>query len=142
MTILQEIEAEIRDLHRAIAAWFNGTVEGSDAEFDRLFRSRIDPDLINVQPAGHALTADDLLEPMRQSHGANPDFRIRIDNVRMIDGSDTADGPFLVLYEEYQSGARNSPDENGRVSTALFRRDPNGGRLIWRHIHETWLPDR
>ena len=47
----------------------------------------------------------------------------------------------LATYEEYQKGARNSVRaENARLSTVLFERKSDE-RLIWRHIHETWLPD-
>lgn len=140
MALLGEIEAEIRALHRAIADWFNGALPNTDAAFETHLGARIDPGLINIQPSGQALTAPDLLGPMRASHGANPDFRIRIDNVRLIDGGNRPDGPHVALYEEYQTGARNSASENRRISTAIFQRDPATGRLIWRHIHETWLP--
>ncbi len=140
MAPVDEIETEIRALHRAIVEWFNGKLPNSDPAFDAHLGARIDPGLINIQPSGQALTAPDLLGAMRASHGDNPDFDIRIDNVRLIDGGNGPDGPYVALYEEYQTGARNSPRDNGRISTAFFRRDPLSGRLIWQHLHETWLP--
>ncbi len=139
MTLREELEAEVRALHRAITGWFRGELPDLDTAFERHLAARIDPNLVNIQPAGRVLTAADLLDPMRRSHGANPDFSIRIENVRLIHQGAGPDGPHVVLYEEHQTGARNSPPSNVRISTALIRREGPSG-FVWLHIHETWLP--
>jgi hypothetical protein len=49
-------------------------------------------------------------------------------------------GLVLATYVEAQSGARNTtPADNLRHSTVLFER--TGDRLVWRHLHETAVPD-
>ena len=141
MPLQAELDGEVRALHRAIAAWFTGELPNTDEAFDRHLAARIDPSLVNIQPAGIQLTAEELLEPMRRSHGANPDFAIRIENVRLVVEAPGPDLPHLVVYEEHQSGARNSPPSNARISTALIRRAGPAG-FLWLHIHETWLPQR
>jgi hypothetical protein len=49
-------------------------------------------------------------------------------------------GLVLATYVEAQTGARNTtPADNLRHSTVLFER--TGERLVWRHLHETAVPD-
>ena len=123
---------EIVRLHDVIQHWFRGEMEAD--EFDHEFADALHPDFENIQPSGRVLTRVELLEPIRAEHGANPDFRIAIEEPCLI-----ATWPGLILagYVEYQTGARASAPENRRRSTVLFEvRD----RLIWRHLQETGLP--
>lgn len=138
--VLGSVEREIERLHRFLGDWLNGTAPGTDDAFAEGLENRLHPAFVNIQPAGVALGRDELLDQVRDGHGASPNFCIRIRNVVVRQSLDGA-GTILATYEEYQKGARNSArSDNARLSSALFQREPNG-RLAWLHIHETWLPE-
>lgn len=122
---------EVVRLHHVIEGWFRGTVPAD--RFDPDFADALHPDFENIQPSGQVLTRADLLEPIRARHGDNPDFRITIEEPRLL-----GDWPRLILfgYVEHQTGARASAADNRRRSTVLFEAGP---RLIWRHLQETGL---
>ena len=134
-TVRREVEA----LHRFLEEWLNGTLPDDQAVFEAGIVRRLHPAFTNIQPAGRALSCGDLLRGLRQGHGGSPDFRIKVRNVALC-GALEQDDLILATYEEYQKGARYSAPENARLSSVLFRRDP-GGRLIWLHLQETWLPE-
>ena len=123
---------EIVRLHRVIDGWFRGELDATRLEPD--FADALHPEFENIQPSGLVLSKADLLEPIRSAHGANPDFRIDIEEPRLLG---TWPGLILATYVEFQTGARNSAAENRRRSTVLFETGP---RLIWRHLQETGLP--
>ncbi|MEM7424215.1 MAG: hypothetical protein AAF334_10870 [Pseudomonadota bacterium] len=124
---------EIIRLHDFISGWFRGEIE--PGEFDAGFGDALHPSFENIQPSGAVLTRSDLLEPILAAHGRNSDFRIIIEEPRVL-----ATWPTLILatYVEFQTGARNSAPENRRRSTVLFEQQD---RLVWRHLHETALPE-
>ena len=139
-TTLDLVTGEIERLHRFLEDWLSGSAPGTDAAFAGGLANALHPDFVNIQPAGIPLGRDLLLEQIRDGHGASPDFRIRIRNVMVRQTLDGA-GTILATYEEYQTGARNSArSDNARLSSALFQRNSEG-RLVWLHIHETWLPE-
>lgn len=134
------VEHEIKRLHQFLEDWLNGSVAETDAAFAEGLADRLHPAFVNIQPAGIALGRDDLLDQIRAGYGASPDFRIRIRNVVVRQTLDSA-STILATYEEYQRGARNSArSDNARLSSALLQGDAND-RLVWLHIHETWLPE-
>ena len=123
-------EHEIRRFHEALVDWITGAM--AEGDFDLAIGDALDPDMLWITPSGEEIARDNLTASLRRSHGANPDFRISIDEVRLV-GS----GPGLIVasYVEHQTGARNSPAVNIRVSTAVFSWSD---RLRWRHLHETY----
>ena len=125
-------KAEIERLHRVIDARFRGDL--AHDRFDPEFADALHPEFENIQPSGDVLKKAELIGPIRAAHGANPDFRIVIEEPRVIA---TYPGLILATYVEFQTGARNSASENRRRSTVLFETGP---RLIWRHLQETGLP--
>jgi len=138
--VLNLVELEIKRLHQFLEGWLNGGAQRSEAVFTESLTDILHPAFVNIQPAGILLGRDQLLDQIRDGHGASPDFRIRIRNVVVRQSLDSA-GTILATYEEYQKGARNSTrSDNARLSSALFQRESND-RLIWLHIHETWLPE-
>ena len=124
--------AEIVRLHDVIEGWFNGRL--AQDRFEPDFADALHPEFENIQPSGLVSSRDEILGAIRAAHGANPDFRITIEQPRLL-----AVYPGLILagYIEAQTGARNSPPENRRRSTVLFE---TGDRLIWRYLQETALP--
>ena len=133
MSAEQQATAEIIRLHEVIDTWFRGELAAD--RFDPEFADALHDDFENIQPSGLVRPKADLLEPIRAAHGANPDFRITIEEPRLL-----AIWPGLILatYVEFQTGARNSAADNRRRSTVLF--ETGGPRLIWRHLQETGLP--
>ncbi len=130
--LLAAATAEIVRLHDVIEGWFTGRLAVDRFEPD--FADALHPPFENIQPSGLVSSRADLLDALRAAHGANPDFRITIEEPRLL-----AVYPRLILagYIEAQTGARNSAPENRRRSTVLFE---TGDRLLWRYLQETALP--
>jgi len=132
-----DCETEINDLHRFFTDWFNGAIPDTDATWSA-FENVMGPGFALVSPGGVVLARAALLESLRPLHGQHaPDVGFRISirgfTCRRI-GSET----ILVTYEEWQSA---NGAEKGRLSTALFERNPAmPNRVQWMHVHETWLP--
>lgn len=131
MNALVQATDEIVRLHQVIDGWFRGDL-ASD-RFDVEFADALHPEFENIQPSGQVLAKADLLDPIRTARGANPDFRITIEEPRLLG---IWPGLILAGYVEHQTGARNSAGDNRRRSTVLFE---TGDRLIWRHLQETWV---
>ncbi len=75
---------------------------------------------------------------MSSIYGSNPDFRIKIRDIRVnhIDGNMA-----VVNYQEWQKAAKDSDQpNNGRITTMVLRERPSGGVEILQ-VHETWLPE-
>jgi hypothetical protein len=127
------IRQEIESLHEFFMGWFSGRL--SMDVFDAQFTQHMDPEFVLIPPSGELLTLANLSAGLRAAHGSNPDFRIAIRevHVRRATGHHV-----LVTYQEWPRHALASvPEDNGRVSTALF---DAAGELRWLHVHETWLP--
>ena len=133
------IATEVDRLHQFFVAWFSGTADNDPAVLERELLSALGPELRYVLPGGECLARATLAEGLGQAHGINPEFRIKIDEVRLT----ASQGSLCVAtYREWQRGAKNSAPENGRMSTAVFETDGAApGGLRWLHIHETWLPE-
>ncbi|NNE96720.1 MAG: DUF4440 domain-containing protein [Acidimicrobiales bacterium] len=121
---------EIQELHVEFEQWFGGESDSLD---------RVESVLLNtftmVTPNGETVARNDLIEGLKEAHGA-VELTIEIKNTTVR--WEGADG-MLVSYEEWQTTPDNS---NARQSTVLFEHDwgaPNG--LKWAHVHETWMPE-
>lgn len=130
------VREEIEDLHRFFVGWFTGVLPREDEVFEKEFLARLDADFVLIPPAGITLDRASLAGGLKADHGNNPDFRIAIRNVQVR----REEGDLvLATYEEWQRDATAStPENNGRVSSVLFRRNDD---LRWLHVHETWLPE-
>lgn len=125
---------EVEELHVFFQQWFNGELPDEDAAFAR-FDSVMAPDVVLVSPGGVALSRAQLIKGLRGGHNGRPGIEISTKNY-----SFRALGPdlWLVTYEEHQVQGET---RTARLSSALFRRHPDApNRVIWEHIHETWLP--
>ena len=140
-TMTMQSEQEVLDLHAFFQDWFQGLLPKTDESFAR-FADVMDPDFHIISPAGRLTSIKDLGPGLRGVHGkwrrASNEAdasRIWIENIQV---HELAGDLALVTYEEWQ--VAEGPAK-GRLSTAVFRRDPqtpNGVR--WLHVHETWLP--
>ncbi|MGD8859577.1 MAG: hypothetical protein PVI30_06165 [Myxococcales bacterium] len=134
------VKQEVEALHAALAEWIGGACDGDEAVFDERIGSRLGEDFTLVAPSGRRPSGRDVRDSLRDSYGSNPDFRIAIDDLRIIRASDTV---VVVSFVEWQRNASQStPPDNGRVVTAVLVPDtaaPNG--LRWLHLQETMLPE-
>ena len=132
----ERAEAEILDLHVFFEGWIAGILPNDDETYRSLFLEHLDEGFTMIQPSGGVADRGELVTGMRGAHGANPGFRIAITDVAVQMRVGDA---LVVMYTEWQKGAMASKTaNNGRRSTVVFRDE--GDRLIWSHLHETWLP--
>ncbi len=134
-----QVVSEVEGLHDFFMDWYAGRCPRDQAVFANGAGSRMIDGFTIVMPGGGFLSRDEILPLIENGYGINDRFKIKIRNVQVL--HETAD-IVLASYEEWQREAVNStPPENGRLSSALFLRDPSrDSGLIWRHVHETWLP--
>jgi len=135
MSELQKlVQQEIEVLHDFFVAWFTGTANTED--FEKMVMPRILPDMQFIDPDGNQTGGSNLIGGLKQAYGSSADFRIAIRDVEILRETDDH---LLVLYTEWQAGAKNSSrSENGRISTALITKTQP---FQWLHLHETWLPE-
>ena len=135
----QDCEREVIELHRFFERWFSGELPDTDEAFAR-FESVMGSDFEIISPSGKRMDRSELIDSLRGAHGRWSRDRIRgriwIEdvNVRYIEGQNA-----LVLYEEWQE---IDGQTRGRLSSAVFSLAdgaPNG--VVWRHLHEVWLPE-
>ncbi len=72
MNDLDEVRDEVERLHDFLAGWFQGTLP--ESAFEGGIAARLHSEFENMQLAGHVLTRDGLLGPLRQAWGSNPHF--------------------------------------------------------------------
>ena len=136
---LNDVLAEIEARHDFFTAWFNGSLPATDNAFANGLADHFHPDFEIVLPSGTVFDRGGILTSVRKAWGANPGFRATVRDVRVLGEwplEESGARLILAMYVEDQSNARNTiPPDNLRHSTVLFER--MGGRLIWRHLHET-----
>ncbi|MCH9765427.1 MAG: hypothetical protein K0U34_05480 [Alphaproteobacteria bacterium] len=131
------LRLEVETAHSFIAAWFRGEPPRDQHVFRDQFTSRFAADMINVQPAGKALTLDELVQSIYAGHGANSGFAIAIHDFHLLHQS--ADGGMATAtYIEAQTGAMHTvPADNRRISTVVFALTGQHDPPVWVHLHET-----
>ncbi len=127
---------EIVQLHQFFEDWYHGRIENSDAAFSRMAGVMAKPFTI-IFPSGGLRQRGDILRLVREGYGRwrGSNNRIWIENVTLRWQEDDI---CLLTYEEWQEAEGK---RTARLSTVLFQAQPgppNG--LVWRHVHETWLP--
>jgi hypothetical protein len=127
---------EVEDLHRFFEEWLRGELAPPD--FERCERAMAEGFEL-VRPDGVTLARDELLARLRAASGSRageePRLRIWTESFRV---DELAPGLALARYEEWHDGRDG---KRGRMSTALLAEDAGAPRgILWRHVHETWLP--
>jgi hypothetical protein len=127
--------SEIVELHRFFEGWMSGALDPAGDPVRRL-EEALAPGFHRIGPDACCQGRDEVIGWIREAHAASgPDFRIEIRNPVLRFESDDF---LLATYEEWQQGGKG-PD--GRLSSVLFRKDPDGPNgLRWVHVHETPLP--
>ncbi len=135
-TMDENCRKDVIELHQFFEDWFSGKLEPSEKNFER-FTATVAESFEIISPDGTRMVRDEILERVKNAHGANKDrgFRVWIKNYR---GRPIQEGIHLATYEEWQE---QDGKERGRLSTALFRTNPDAPNgVVWLHVHETWLP--
>jgi hypothetical protein len=137
-TMHASIEKEIIELHQFFQDWFNAKLPRTEAAFSR-FDSVMAPGFQIITPEGRMVEKDDLNNRLEKAHGAFAETGIRIwvENIRV---RPLAEGLWIATYEEWQE---EKDKVKTRLSTAIFAlREQTPNNIWWRHVHETWLPDK
>lgn len=103
------------------------------------FVARFHPDIVYVLPGGKRVGMA-YIQGIKGAFGFNPDFTIKVKGIETTVVPGSGGNVVSAVYKEYQSGAKNSARNNGRITTALFVR--RGPQLVWFRIHECWLPQQ
>ena len=136
--IEERCKAEIVRLHDAFVAWFTGSCDSSGDTYERTIGSVLSPSFSMVTPSGGVIPANLLHERLQAAYGSHSEhgMAIEIKNVEVVSSSGSQ---YLVRYEEWQRSG--SPEvETARQSTAFFQESGPTSKLIWVHVHETWMP--
>lgn len=134
-----DIETAIHDIHAFFTDWVGGRCPGDAETFRRNALDHISDDLVAIFPAGRTFGKKDFEGYMTGIYGTNPDFRIKIRDVRVThNDGETA----VVNYHEWQRNAKDSDQpNNGRITTMVVGARSSGGGLEILQVHETWLPE-
>jgi hypothetical protein len=129
MTDYSEYFEEVIQAHEAIERWF--AVEGDDAELERLL-ARFSPEFSMISPLGRVLDFEALSELFRMAGGKKRGFKIELSE---LCGIALHERGAMVSYREQQTDA--SGLHTDRRSTVVFEK-LESGRVIWRHLQETF----
>jgi len=137
--IAARVHTEIEDLHlNFFQAWYRGELPNTDAAFSRL-SSVLSDDFFYIAADSSEWARQATLDLLRGLWGtdAGETERIAEITVRGIEGSTV-----WATYKEYQNWTVPAlvlpPGQSSWISSAVFTL--NGTRLLWRHLHETYLP--
>lgn len=126
-------QAEIERFHDHLVEWFTGTA--AETEFEGL-EGALAPDFEMVTPEGNRRPRPAVLDGIRESYGRYESSGFDID-IRSVELLHEMGDYASVRYEEWQE---LPADTTGRLSTVLFRAEPDApGGLLWVDLHETWL---
>ena len=124
------IEQEIIRLHFFFENWFNATSLNAEEAFQN-FSASLASTFVIIGPDGSLTPKTELTEHLYRLYGARPGIRISIHNPKVHRNENN----FIVAtYEEWQL---IDFAEKKRLSSVLF--EFKDERLIWQHVHETWL---
>lgn len=128
--------AEVIRLHEVIAGWTTGAAANTDDSFGQ-FAGALAPGFMIINPGGVTEDRETVVSRFRGLHGtrAGIDFRIEIHQPAVH--QETADLALVTYHEHWFESAQ---EQSVIIATALLEPEPDApGRLLWRHLHETWL---
>ncbi|WP_149088589.1 DUF4440 domain-containing protein [Pseudomonas prosekii] len=129
MTDYTDYFDEVIQAHVAIEQWF--AVEEDAAALEKLLQ-RFSPQFSMISPLGRVLDFAELSALFRTAGGQKRGFRIELSE---LNGIALHAGGATVSYREQQTDATGLHSD--RRSTVVFEKQP-GGRIVWRHLHETF----
>ena len=126
-------EQEVIDLHDFFQGWLDGTAPNTPDYYARVNTVLAD-DFTLINPDGTRTTGKQLLDNVRDAHGARVGWRMWTENTQLRLQSGEL---FVVTYEEWHE---RDGETTARICTAVLRADanaPNG--VVWLHVQETWM---
>ena len=124
---------EVVELHAFFQAWLRGELPDHDHVFAR-FLGATAPEFALISPDGQTAGLAETADWIRRAHGARPGVLLWTDEHAAPFADDEA---ALITYREGQT--RDSMTTL-RICSALFRRKPDApNRVVWLHVHETWI---
>jgi hypothetical protein len=134
---IDQIETAIHEIHDFFTDWVGGKCPGDARTFKRNALDRLSNDLVAIMPGGQSFGKRDFEGYMTSIYGSNPDFRIKIRDIRLRHQiGDVA----VVNYHEWQRNAKDSDEPNNGRLTTMVVRDRGAETLEFLQVHETWLP--
>lgn len=135
---IAQIETTIHDISDFFTDWVGGRCPGDVDTFKSNALDQLADDLVAIMPGGRSFGKKEFEGYMRSIYGSNPDFRIKIRDVRL---SHQSGNLAVVNYQEWQRNAKDSDEpNNGRVTTMVVRDRGAGALPEILQVHETWLP--
>ena len=119
---------EVLNAHTLIENWL-----GAGAGDLQDLLCRFSPRFSMITPAGSHMDHEALSRLFTAQRKGRPGLSIRIDSMVLLE--EWSHGA-VVTYRERQHSPQS--EETVRWSTAVFVLE--NGRLVWRHLHETWEP--
>jgi hypothetical protein len=129
MTDYTEYFDEVIQAHIAIEQWL--AEDQDESALERLL-TRFSPQFSMISPLGRVLDFAALNELFLLAGGRKLGFRIELSDLR---GIALYDSGAVVSYREQQTDATGLHSD--RRSTVVFEKQA-GGKVVWRHLHETF----
>jgi hypothetical protein len=127
-------EQEVIELHQYFEDWLAGEAPIDAGTFNRLARA-IAPDCVIINPDGTSTSGEALLAQMHTASGSRPNWRMWVQDIRL---QFQVGDLYIVTYEEWH---QRGDETTGRLCTAILQTNSDAPLgLVWRHVHETWLP--
>lgn len=122
---------DVLSTHVLIREWLGG--ETTNRKYCADLLARFSPGFTMISPAGKLLDAAGLAAFFQAAGGSRPGLQMHISDLVLL--QESAAGA-SVAYRESQSlpGGENTQ----RLSTVVYEKTPDG-KLLWRHLHETWV---
>lgn len=121
---------DVVSTHELIRDWLAGV--STDAAACSALLARFAPGFSMISPAGKVLDKAGLAAFFSAASGSRPGLHMRIADLVLLQESEQG---ATVSYRERQTQTGAQPTE--RWSTVVYEKTPDG-RLLWRHLHETW----
>ena len=127
---------EITEFFQFFSGWFDGTTPNIDEHYSRI-SCVIPHDSTYIGHDGKLIMANAFfMNHVRSAHGSIPKLHMQAKNIQLQWENG---GLALVIFEEWSTASTPVPD--GRICSAIFRKNPNTPNGIeWLHFHETLLP--
>lgn len=130
MTAANRYFDDVLSTHVLIRDWLSGTANGAECV---ALLARFSADFTMIAPSGTRLDSAGLAAFFTSAAGSRPGLQMHItDLILLQQGSAGA----VVGYREIQS--QSGLETTERWSTVVYDHTTDG-RLLWRHLHETWV---
>lgn len=131
MTVTNTCFDDVIATHVLIRDWLAGAE--NEAEKCAGLLARFSPGFSMIAPSGKPLDFAGLATFFASAAGSRPGLEMRIADLTLLQESSAG---AVVAYREIQSQPGANTTE--RWSTVVYEKTADG-RLLWRHLHETWV---